>query len=389
MSPWRRALLSCLSAALVAATALLLVGAAAPTSSYAQAACRLPARLRIGDAVEVIDRQPNRLRSGPGLGFADLGIRMAPGDVWYVQAGPICNDGIHWYQVAAYDAAGWTAEGQPGRGYYLARTNRLPGEGGGSGTTPVCASNRLSVGMRAVVGDRERQHVRQAPSRSAAHVAWLYPGVPVTLLDGPRCANGWVWWYVRDDSGRIQGWAAEGDGPAIPWLVPLGSGGSGAALATPMPTLGARRSTFVGTATVSSGLTPTNHVVLFSPDLEAVTVSFSDFEVRAPAGASGARRTEILALPVRSGPRGYVATATVLGAVDCTGGGRATLTLQVGAVAQTTTCQGANTQEVTVRTSLPADAALRVVVAAQVWGAGAQAQPSVTVDVLDIGLAAP
>lgn len=56
-------------------------------------------------------RHGNRLRTGPGLGYSVLSMRMAPGNVWYVQAGPVCNNGIHWYQVAAYDAAGWTAEG--------------------------------------------------------------------------------------------------------------------------------------------------------------------------------------------------------------------------------------------------------------------------------------
>ena len=127
-------------------------------------------------------------------------------------------------------------------------------------------------------------------------------------------------------------------------------------------------------------------MVVFSRDQEAVTVSFSDFMVMAPAGASQARRTESLALPVRRGPRGYTATATVLGMVDCSNGGRATLTLQVGSATRTVTCQDADTYRVTVQAVQPVNADLRIVITAQAWGAGAQ--PSVTVDMLDIGLAA-
>lgn len=201
--------LSLMAIILLAAAVML---AWPPSASHAQAACPLPPRLQIGDAVEVIDGTANRLRTGPGLGYSVLSMRMAPGNVWYVQAGPVCNNGIHWYQVAAYDAAGWTAEGVPNAGYYLMRTDLQPIEG--------CYSERLAVGMRVMVGDTQRQRVRQAASKNAANLGWLYPGVPVTILDGPRCASGWVWWYVRDDSGRIQGWTAEGDGPAVPWLVP-------------------------------------------------------------------------------------------------------------------------------------------------------------------------
>lgn len=363
---------------LLAAIALLIVAAAMPGASHAQSSCPLPPRLQAGDAVELIGTRPNRLRAGPGLSYAVKSLSIEPGVVWYVQQGPVCANGIHWYQVAAYDAEGWTAEGQPGAGYYLTRTDLQPIEG--------CYSDRLAVGMRVQVGDGQRQHVRQSASRNAAHVAWLYPGVPVTILDGPRCASGWVWWYVRDDSGRIQGWTSEGDGPAVPWLAPVWGSGSGGAAPTPTLEASAVRPTFTGSVATSWTLTPANHRAEFSPDQEAVTVTFSDFVVMAPAGASQARRVESLALPVRSGPRGYTAAATLLSVVDCTNGGRATLTLQVGSVTRTVTCRDANTSQVTVQAALPANADLRVVITAQVWSAGAQ--PSVTVDMLDIGLAA-
>ena len=312
---------------------------------------------------------------------------MVPGDVWYVLQGPVCADGINWYSVGAYDAGGWTAEGQPGRGYYLGRTNRLPG--GEGAVTPVCASDRLSIGMRAMVGDGRNQRVRPQPSKAAREIAWLAPGVPVTLLDGPSCADGWIWWYIRDDSGRIQGWTAEGDGPARPWLVRLGAADRAALAAWRRPRRpgpAAIRPTFTGSLATSWTLTPANHQTSFSLDQEAVTVFFSDFAVRAPAGGSQARRVETLTLPVRSGPRGYVAGAMILGFVDCTGGGRATLTLQAGNASNTVTCQDANSGEVIVRVAQPANADLRIVITAQVWKSGPGAEPSVNVDLIDIGL---
>ena len=103
------------------------------------------------------------------------------------------------------------------------RTDLQPIEG--------CYSDRLDVGMRVQVGDPKPQRVRTRPSVNAPVSVWLNPGVPVTIVDGPRCANGWVWWNVRDDSGRIQGWTSEGDGPAVPWLVPAWDNGSGGASA--------------------------------------------------------------------------------------------------------------------------------------------------------------
>ena len=57
--------------AMLLATVMLLLAATAqalsPATSHAQAACPLPARLQVGDAVEVIDGTANLLRQGPGL----------------------------------------------------------------------------------------------------------------------------------------------------------------------------------------------------------------------------------------------------------------------------------------------------------------------------------
>jgi hypothetical protein len=155
---------------------------------------------------------------------------------------------------------------------------------------------------------------------------------------------------------------------------------------TSTPRAAAVRPTFTGSLATHWTLTPANHQTSFSLDQEAVTVFFSDFAVMAPAGGSQARRVETLTLPVRSGPSGYVAGAMIMGFVDCTGGGRATLTLQVGSASNTVTCQDANSGEVIVRVAQPANADLRIVITAQVWKSGPGAEPSVNVDLIDIGL---
>ena len=366
--------------AVVLTLLVLLTSVLLPHAAQAQAACPLPVRLQVGDAVELIGNRPNRVRTGPGLSYAVKSLSIEPGVVWYVQQGPVCANGINWYQVAAYDVEGWTAEGEAGRGYYLTRTDLQPIEG--------CYSNRLAVGMRVQVGDGQRQHVRQSASKNAAHVAWLYPGTPVTIMDGPRCAGGWVWWYIRDDSGRMEGWASEGDGPARPWLVPAWGGGSGSAAPTPTPAASAMQPAFTGSVATSWTLTPDNHVVNFSPDQEAMTVFFSDFIVRAPVGGAQARRVESLAMPVRSGPRGYTAQVTLVGTATCMIGGRATITLQVGSATRTVSCLKTNSDQiVTLEAALPANADLRIVITVQAWSAGAQ--PSlVAFDLLDTLLTA-
>jgi hypothetical protein len=45
----------------------------------------------------------------------------------------------------------------------------------------------------------------------------VQPGENVLTLDGPRCVEGYNWWYVRSLAG-LEGWTAEGDGQSR-WLV--------------------------------------------------------------------------------------------------------------------------------------------------------------------------
>lgn len=87
---------------------------------------------------------------------------------------------------------------------------------------------RLQRGGRAYVLPQPPtpNRVFREPNRQSALVGRIYPNEAMTLLDGPRCAQQSVWWYVRADSG-VLGWTAEGQ-PGEYWLAPVGD--------TPPPT---------------------------------------------------------------------------------------------------------------------------------------------------------
>ncbi len=79
----------------------------------------------------------------------------------------------------------------------------------------------LAAGMGGKVNEQypANQRVRSAPNRNAAIVGTMPSGEQFQILEGPACANNWVWWRVRSNSG-LTGWTAEGDGTER-WLIPL------------------------------------------------------------------------------------------------------------------------------------------------------------------------
>ena len=59
--------------------------------------------------------------------------------------------------------------------------------------------------------------VRSQPSSSSELIGQVQPGENVLVVDGPRCADGYTWWYVRSLQG-LEGWTVEGDTSGY-WLV--------------------------------------------------------------------------------------------------------------------------------------------------------------------------
>lgn len=89
--------------------------------------------------------------------------------------------------------------------------------------TPVI-TRFLAVGGIALVNTTEgdQLNIRLGAGRDFAIVAKLNAGERVTLLEGPRAAEGFTWWKVRTGSG-IEGWAVESvddNGTRLQTLVP-------------------------------------------------------------------------------------------------------------------------------------------------------------------------
>lgn len=81
---------------------------------------------------------------------------------------------------------------------------------------------RLHIGDRARVAmyPFENQRVRQEPNSGSTILTLFRPGTNIKILEGPACANGWVWWKIQSLSSGEIGWSAEGDSNGY-WLEPL------------------------------------------------------------------------------------------------------------------------------------------------------------------------
>lgn len=80
---------------------------------------------------------------------------------------------------------------------------------------------RLYVGGRAKVSEYpfENNRVRAEPNKDAAIIGYISPGEEMDLTEGPICADNWVWWRIRSETGVV-GWTSEGDKNTY-WLVPV------------------------------------------------------------------------------------------------------------------------------------------------------------------------
>jgi hypothetical protein len=67
---------------------------------------------------------------------------------------------------------------------------------------------RLIVGQQARVLPDTVLNIRPQPSLDIARIGSISSGASFTILDEPRCAAGFVWWF--GEMGNIQGWVAEG-----------------------------------------------------------------------------------------------------------------------------------------------------------------------------------
>jgi hypothetical protein len=85
---------------------------------------------------------------------------------------------------------------------------------------PGALPSRLQVGQTGFVSQEPpvANRVRSEPDREAEILGQIMPGEKFTVLDGPRCADGWAWWRLRSRAQDLEGWTSEGDTEY--WLVP-------------------------------------------------------------------------------------------------------------------------------------------------------------------------
>jgi hypothetical protein len=93
-----------------------------------------------------------------------------------------------------------------------------------TGTWMPCQDSypsRLHIGDRAYIAYQPplANRVRSQPSLDANIIGGIQPGETMQILNGPSCANHWVWWNVRADKDGLKGWTAEGDSENY-WLMP-------------------------------------------------------------------------------------------------------------------------------------------------------------------------
>lgn len=83
-------------------------------------------------------------------------------------------------------------------------------------------STRLKIGVQAYVSEYppKANWLRSVPYTDAKIIGRIEPLEKVTILDGPSCSGGYIWWKVNVHKDGNVGWTAEGDTDGSYWLVP-------------------------------------------------------------------------------------------------------------------------------------------------------------------------
>jgi hypothetical protein len=166
--------------------------------------------LAVGQPARVVSGGGLNLRETPSTG-ATLVTRLGTGQRVTVTEGPVSADDYVWWRVDdGQGNVGWAAQGDESGEWLSPQTGQ------------VQAVNRAPrVGDRVrVTMDGGQLSVRATPGTNAALVTRASSGEEFTVLAGPQSANGFIWYQIRSDDGRFQGWAADGN-QTTRWLSPL------------------------------------------------------------------------------------------------------------------------------------------------------------------------
>jgi hypothetical protein len=175
--------------------------------------------------ISLVPPLPNRVRASAGKANAYLG-QIQPGVGVQIIDGPLCVDGFSWWLVETVesDLRGWTVAGSKSDQWVLPcpnsavackmspviqqatpTTTHSPTPGTNDHT---CTSNRIFIGMPTQVKEDNLLVVRSEPYTGSI-IGHAGPTSAVTIVDGPACAGGAVWWEVNVPSLNLAGWVTE------------------------------------------------------------------------------------------------------------------------------------------------------------------------------------
>jgi hypothetical protein len=160
-------------------------------------------RLAVGEYAQVLPPDVSYVRSDTGRRLGSV----PEGGIVYILDGPNYHGNMIWWYIDYPETGlqGWMSEGR-GRAYYMA-----PWDSGiGGGDTPPVSTTGLSVGDLAFVITSPDNIVRRKAGLGERIIGRFPAGNVLEIQDGPRYANGMVWWKAYSRSQNVSGWTPEG-----------------------------------------------------------------------------------------------------------------------------------------------------------------------------------
>ncbi|MGB7338733.1 MAG: hypothetical protein WBC91_07570 [Phototrophicaceae bacterium] len=187
----------------------------APNPATGSIACDLPIPFTLGDLITVQAGVPNNVRNGASIS-ADYIVSLYAGALVSVMDGPVCADGLRWWQIAGEGGfSGWTAEGAAdGSEAWLLRLVQSP-------LINDCPlPPRLSRGQIGIVLAGIPNVLRDGPDVTGTTIIGSLPAdSQFTVLGDSLCGMDGRRWYPINYEGEF-GWTAEGEGSTY-WIAPM------------------------------------------------------------------------------------------------------------------------------------------------------------------------
>lgn len=167
--------------------------------------------LTVGEPARITAAGGLNIRQAPSTAGV-LVTRLGFGQRLSVLEGPVSADGYIWWKLDdGQGNVGWAAQGDGAEEWLSAQIGAAQ---------PVNRSPRVGDRVRVTMDAGQLLTVRTVPGTDAVVATQVPNGSEFTVLAGPQSANGYFWFQIRSDDGRVEGWAADGsDGKR--WLSPL------------------------------------------------------------------------------------------------------------------------------------------------------------------------